>query len=114
MTRRRRQPLQLRPDRVDNAAQVAKHFRTGNTQHAIALGIEPAIALGIVRHLRILRVMSTVDLDDQSLLQTHEIRDIPAYRMLATEAQTIHLPGAQSAPQLAPSQLRCNSAAVLS
>src|SRR5438477_8933380 len=68
MTRCGRQLLQLRPDRVDNAAQIAEHFRAGDTQHTIALGIEPAIALGIVRHLRILRVVPAVDLDDQSLL----------------------------------------------
>jgi hypothetical protein len=52
-------------------------------------------------------VVAAIDLDDEALLQTHEIDDVGPDRMLAAEAMPADLPLAQLAPELPPGLAHC-------
>jgi hypothetical protein len=93
----RRYALQLRKDRGENAFLVAQDIRIPESQYVIAVCAERGIAPVIPR---IIRVLSTVNFDDQFFLTTNEIDDIRADRLLPNEFETSQTSVAQSKPQL--------------
>lgn len=65
---------------------IAQHLRIGETQHAIALLDQPAIARGILRWLTIMR--DAVEFHDEFVLPAEEIREIRADGHLTAELRT--------------------------
>ncbi len=59
---------------------------------------EPLFAYNIAI---VIGVLTTVDLDDESLLPTHEIDDTGPNRFLSDEFESGERPGAKVSPQLA-------------
>jgi hypothetical protein len=84
-------------DCVPNAFDISQHFVIPETQDAVAMRDEPLIAHGVASALR---VLATVDLDDEPLLSTDKIHDIRTDRLLTHEFESVERPGAKVSPKL--------------
>jgi hypothetical protein len=71
-----------------NAFDIAKHVTVPEANHAKSFGFEKRRPLCIVRTLRML---STVQLNDQMALTTHEIANERPYRHLTREFKALEL-----------------------
>lgn len=76
---------------------VLHHVVVPESQNDETLSAQPSIALFIV--LLLLSMLSAINLDNQSPLQTHEIDDLPAQRLLTAEFTTLDLPVAKPLPK---------------
>jgi hypothetical protein len=67
------------------------------SQYPEALLYQPSAPLSIVFNL--ITMLSAVDLDDQVALETHEINNVWADRLLASELEAVQPAVTQSLPQ---------------
>ena len=81
-------------NRAQHTFRVGEHVVVPETDDTIALRLDPAGA-GLV----ILRMLSTVDFDNELDLGAKEIDDVGSQRMLASEAETFELSSAQVRPK---------------
>jgi len=86
-------------DGLQNSRPVAEDFRVPEAKNSIALRAQPFVALSIMR--RIGRVLSAIDLDNQSPLLTHEIDDERTDRYLVSKAQAPQTMSTEHEPQAA-------------
>jgi hypothetical protein len=66
-------------------------------KYSKALSSQPIVAFAIV--IDLLDMLSTINLDDESLLQTDKINNVWTQRLLPTKLVTTELPQAKMAPQ---------------
>jgi hypothetical protein len=84
-------------DDFDHGLRVVEHLVIPEAKHSVPLSLEPGCSHGIVGSLVI--VLASIDLDDESLLQTDEVHNVSTKRVLAAERASLELSLPQPAPQ---------------
>jgi hypothetical protein len=77
-------------DRLHHAVNIVKHVVVPKSQDGETLRPKPGIPLIVT--LRLCSVLSTINLDNQSVPQTDKIDDILSQRLLAPKFVAIKLP----------------------
>ena len=83
-----------------NAIYVIEYVDVPVTQHDVAHRFKLRRPLRVLGSLAGVRVLSTIYLDDNTLLRANEIDDEPSNRDLPLELQPVEAPVAQLQPQL--------------
>lgn len=86
-------------DDLQHGIGLAQHLVVPETQHAPALRLQELRALLVMRQSVAMRVLATVELDDQAGCHAGEVREVGADGMLAAEFVLAQLLGAQVAPE---------------
>ncbi len=86
-----------REDYVPHAFDISEHFVIPETQDTVAAFDEPLTTGSVTLAIR---VLATVDFDDEPLLSTDKIYDIRPDRLLTHEFETAERPGAKISPKL--------------
>jgi len=81
---------------LDHALNVRHHLIIPEPDHLISLRVQPPGPFGIV--LPVVRMLATIDLDDQLRRMTEEIADLTANWSLSAELKPIDLLVAKPAP----------------
>jgi hypothetical protein len=76
-----------------------KHFVIPESQNIKTGGAQKRIARLVSFTVHMISMLAAVELDGQMRLQTHEVEDVAAERMLAAELPSIELTVAQPGPQ---------------
>jgi len=84
--------LQILGNQFGYGVYVFQHVVVPKSENAKTLIAQPSIALGII--IRLLSVLSSVDLNHQSHFQTHKIDNIPSQRLLSAKFEPFDLPQA--------------------
>ncbi len=82
---------------LQHSPQLLHHIIVPETQHGITLAAQPRIPMLVIGHL--LSMLTTVNLDNQPLLQTHKIYNIAAHWFLPLEFQVLEAMRPQVIPQ---------------
>lgn len=82
---------------IQNDTQILHYFGVPETQHAIPVQAKPVIPFFVSDFL--LRVMTAIKFDDETLLETNEIGDERAHGLLSLELQAIHSIATESGPK---------------
>jgi hypothetical protein len=84
-------------DRVEHFVQIADHLIVPESEYSIAAQVQERSA-GFI-FARFIRVLASVELDDQAVLSRTEIGDVRADWMLATEFDVSHPAASQMSPE---------------
>ena len=97
-------------DRLQDAFNVFDHFVVPEPQHAVPGSPQAGIATFVVS-LAFFSVLTAVEFDNQSALETNKVDDIGTNRPLAAKLERLQSPGAQMTPE-AVLDFRCASTQV--
>ena len=103
---------QSSPDRVRHTSKVCEHIGRRDTQDTVAFACKPAIPERIPSDLIVLRMLAAIDLDHQTALETDEIHNVSANRMLPTKARAVDPAAAERAATADVRHRSCCCAAV--
>jgi hypothetical protein len=78
---------------------MTKHIGVPKPKNSIALRIQPSLAHLIMPSFRIIGVLTSVKLDDETVLVAHKVDDERTDRSLATKAQSIEAVGTKLCPK---------------
>jgi hypothetical protein len=84
-----------------NASQIAQHFVVGNADDPKSLTRKPAISRDVAALPCPVKMLSSVDFNDQPALITDKVENIAAHRNLSPKAQTIEPVSTQRIPKFA-------------
>ena len=76
------------PDNLQNIGNIKEHFFIRKTNHFKAFGLQISRTLFVLFGLFSLKVVTTINLDNNSLTKTDEIGNVTCYRMLSPEMST--------------------------
>jgi hypothetical protein len=93
-------PFDERQQTIQHAVEVVVDAAVEGTEHAISLVSQILSSHIIASDLRFCAVRSTIDLDGDLSLPTHEINEVRTDRMLSDELQSAEPAVTQSRPQL--------------
>lgn len=83
--------LQFGPDRIGNAAQVCKYLVVPEPHDTISARLKIARPACVMRDGRIVRVLRTVQLNDEARFTAKEIQYVGPFRNLTPEFPSIEL-----------------------
>jgi hypothetical protein len=84
---------------LKHSFEILTYIRIPESQDPDSMARQPQRALRIVGGRRVLGVSSPVQLDRQHSLDTEEIEDERAERMLSPKLEPVEVPGAKSLPE---------------
>jgi hypothetical protein len=87
-------------DQSQNTLQIPIHFVVPETQYAEPLTGKMTVTNSIASSMGIEIVLAAIDFDNETVLQTDEIYDMPLARRLPAEVETLFSPRPQMNPQL--------------
>jgi hypothetical protein len=90
---------QSSPDRVRHTSRVCEHIGRRDTQDTVGFACKPAIPERIPSDLIVLRMLAAIDLDHQTALETDEIHNVSANRLLPSKARAVDPAAAEHPPQ---------------
>ena len=88
-----------RVNRLQHASQIASYVVVPHAKNFKSKTAQNAITVRIIRCC--VRVLSAIDLDDQSHIKTYEIHDEIGQRVLSSKLHTKNLPRTKMTPQYA-------------
>src|SRR6516164_4634603 len=85
---------------MEDAFEILVHLVVPETQDPIALAGEVIVPLRVALGVHLKIVLTTVDLDDEPMLEAQEIQDVAVERCLAAEVISLRSPRAKMDPEL--------------
>jgi len=91
------QQRKLFEDHRANALEILQHFVIPEPQHTEGFAVKKLCSLAVV--LSDVRVLTTVDLDHQTVRKADEIENVTPHRLLSADLEPRQLSTAENAPE---------------